>query len=451
MNATQFIKDRFGFLPFPVGRLLSKVPYGVRPGIGRVFSKRVREIQWFENASSAEKQEFVFDRVRRIVQHAVQQVEFYRVHYARNGFDVEQLKDFASIERIPLVTKQDLQQFDLEKRSYAQRSGAYLVNTGGSSGRPMGFYISTDSIGHERAHMMKVWSKFGYKASDLIVTFGGRSQLREAVQYDALRHAYFANIYADTARVASEMLRLLKTRDIRFLHGYPSAIYEFAIACDSEFHELRDALRRKLRGVFLGSEFPAPRWRETIESVFGIPSVSWYGHTERCVLAYEVSESFVYCPFQTYGLAEAVNVAGQNMLVGTSYYNFASPLIRYNTEDEIDPLSQQDGLVGSFRMVGGRSGEFVLDRSGKKIPLTGLVFGRHHELFNHCSHIQVSQDRAGAANILYTPSSGVVQHADVSKMFDSSNVDIEFQFVKLNEPVKTVSGKVRLLVPAAGG
>lgn len=406
-------------------------------------------MRWFADASVSEKQAFVFDRMKRVVRHAGEHVDFYKLHYARCGFSVEQLRDFDSIKRIPLVTKHDLQQFDLEKRSSPQRSGAYLVNTGGSSGSPLGFYITTDSIGHERAHMMEIWSKFGYKASDLIVTFGGRSRLRGAMQYDALRHAYFANIYADTAHVASEMWRMVRRRDIRFLHGYPSAIYEFALACDSKFHDLRDVLRRKLRGVFLGSEFPAPRWRLKIESVFGVPSVSWYGHTERCVLAYEKAENFVYSPFHTYGFAEAVDSDSGKVLVGTSYYNLSSPLIRYSTEDEIEPVDQADGLLGSFKIVGGRSGEFILDRNGKKVPLTGLIFGRHHELFNYCSHIQVSQRQLGAASILYTPNGKALRNGDISELFDGSNVDIDFQFEEQREPIKTTSGKVRLLVSPA--
>ena len=37
------------------------------------------------------------------------------------------------------------------------------------------------------------------------------------------------------------------------------------------------------------------------------------------------------------------------------------------------------GLVKEFAIKEGRSGDFIEDRNGKKIPLTALIFGRHHK------------------------------------------------------------------------
>ena len=61
-----------------------------------------------------------------------------------------------------------------------------------------------------------------------------------------------------------------------------------------------------LKGAFLGSEYPHKQYREVIEDVFDIDTISWYGHTERAVLAYEKHEQFVYEPFLSYGFSEAI-------------------------------------------------------------------------------------------------------------------------------------------------
>src|SRR5690606_8345135 len=143
-------------------------------------------------------------------------------------------------------------------------------------------------------------------------------------------------------------------------------------------------LSDNLEGVFLGSEYPHAHYRNVIEEVFNVKTISWYGHTERAVLAYEKNEKFKYEPFNTYGFAEAVEIDCDNyQLIGTSYYNFAPPLIRYNTNDIISDVAIEDGILKSFRITKGREGEFVIDRNNKKINLTGLIFGRHHEIFNH--------------------------------------------------------------------
>jgi len=232
------------------------------------------------------------------------------------------------------------------------------------------------------------------------------------------------------------------------LHGYPSSIYEFANYCGDSDPELRKILKNSLRGAFLASEYPLPLFRQRIENVFNIKTISWYGHTERSLLATENKEKYRYYPLQTYGLAEAIQRGNTNVysLLGTSYFNFASPLIRYDTDDTVNNIASEDGILESFTINNGRQGQFVLDVNGKQIPLTGLIFGRHHELFNYCTHIQVSQEIKGIATILYVLKKDVSPRLNVKSLFDVKNVLISFNFRQINKPIKTASGKLNLLV-----
>ena len=228
------------------------------------------------------------------------------------------------------------------------------------------------------------------------------------------------------------------------MHGYPSSIYDFAVYCKDHDNELQQLLSKQLKGAFMGSEFPHPHYRDAIEEIFQIDTVSWYGHTERCVLAGELNEKYIYEPFQTYGYTEVIDNNGVMELVSTSYYNEASPLIRYNTNDEITDPVVEHGILKSFKMKGGRSGEFVIDRDGKKINLTGLIFGRHHEIFNYAKIIQVKQISQGVIEIHYVAEDLPAEKA--ATLFDAENVNLDISFVKEVEPVRTVSGKVNLLI-----
>jgi phenylacetate-CoA ligase len=292
--------------------------------------------------------------------------------------------------------------------------------------------------------MHTIWSKLGFKVSDLKLGFGGRSNIKDFVDYDVVRNTFALDLYADYKDVAVKLKKILKKYQVKYLHGYPSSIYDFAVFCKEQDNELRDLLAKQLKGAFMGSEFPHPHYRDVIENVFGIDTISWYGHTERCVLAYEKNEKFVYEPFQTYGYAEEVNTDEKNELVATSYYNQASPLIRYNTNDEITETIIEGGILKSFQMKGGRSGEFVIDRDGKKINLTGLIFGRHHELFNKAKYIQVKQVDTGVIEIHYVATGLLADKA--ATLFDSNNVNMDISFVQRDEPVRTVAGKVGLLI-----
>src|SRR5690606_13162513 len=127
------------------------------------------------------------------------------------------------------------------------------------------------------------------------------------------------------------------------------------------------------------------------------------------------NEKFSYEPFGTYGFVEALSL-GENsyQLIGTSYYNYATPLIRYNTNDIVSDIELKDGIVNRFKVAKGREGEFVLDKHYKRINLTGLIFGRHHELFNHSKFLQVKQPNPGEIEIHFvSPSLSAEQAKDL--------------------------------------
>lgn len=432
-------------MPYGLGALASHLPYRYRPGIGKTYHKRAGELIQYETLSSDEKQNFIFSRMKNIVDFAYKRVPFYKTYYDSCNFLTGDLKSFDDLKNIPVINKSLLQSYDLEARSTAI-DNRYTVNTGGSTGQPLSFYILPDSMGHEWAHMHKVWKKLGYKSNHLKLTFVGRGDFQKAVEYDGVRHQLNVSIYENLEKIAIDLKNSKHLNKVKYLHGYPSAIYEFATYCENHDTELRDCLRKTLKGVFFGSEFPNELWRNMIEKVFCIDSISWYGHTERAVLAYEVRKKYQYKPFQTYGYAESVEIEGESNLVGTTYYNFASPLIRYNTEDQISDLIYQDGIMSRFRVAGGRQGEYIIDMAQKKIPLTGFIYGRHHKLFDFCKYMQVRQTEIGKAEILCVPNGVDLSTIDLSEQFDKGDVNIELNFVVIGQPIKTMSGKVKLLV-----
>lgn len=443
MSIAVFLKENLTNIPPVIGKVINRIPYDYRPGISAVYRQRKSEIAQYESFSIEERQRFIFQRMKAMVDFAYYNVPAYADYYDSKGFHPDALSCFDDISKIPLTSKSILNNYPIEERSF-QKKGRYVVNTGGSSGTPFCFYIKPSSMGHEWAHMHTIWNKLGFRSEDLKLGFGGRSNIKDFVDYDVVRNTFALDLYADYRDVSRKLKKILKKYQVKYLHGYPSSIYDFAVYCKEQDNELRDMLAKQLKGAFMGSEFPHPHYREVIEDVFGIDTISWYGHTERCVLAYEKNRKFVYEPFQTYGYAELVNNNGKNELVATSYYNQASPLIRYSTNDEITETVTEGGILQSFQMKGGRSGEFVIDRDGKKINLTGLIFGRHHKLFNEAKYIQVKQIALGVIEIHYVAENLPVDKA--ATLFDSENVNMNISFVQESEPVRTVAGKVNLLI-----
>lgn len=443
MSIAVFLKNNLKNIPPSIGKWINMIPYSRRPGIRKIYSKRKVNIKEVNNFTIIEKQNYVLRKTISLLEYAYENIKFYKEFYDKNEFHPSQVKYFQDIQKIPILTKAILNKYILEERS-SPRAGRYIVNTGGSSGTPFGFYIEPSAMGHEWAHMHTIWEKLGYKYTDLKIVFGGRSDIKECVVYDVVRNHFAVDIYADYNEIAKKLKIILKKHSVKYLHGYPSSIYDFAIFCDEQDEELKEILGKQLIGAFLGSEYPHKHYRKKIEDVFGVKTISWYGHTERAVLAYEKEEQFNFFPFLTYGFGEAIkNKEGELELISTSYYNFASPLIRYNTEDIIEEPIVNNGILDSFKILKGREGEFVIDKTGKKINLTGLIFGRHHEIFNYSKFIQIKQIQDGIIEIHYVSD---ISEVEAANYFDTENLNFDIKFVKKIKATRTLSGKISLLI-----
>ena len=161
-----------------------------------------------------------------------------------------------------------------------------------------------------------------------------------------------------------------------------------------------------------------------------------------CILAYDKNCCNRYHPFATYGLAEVVD----GHLTGTSFHNFDMPLIRYDTGDLVEMTARTSGgLVSEFAIREGRSGDFIEDKHGKKIPLTALIFGRHHKAFDVADYVQVGQKEPGQATLFVTVRDGNVG-GDSGGLFDLTNVDIDFDIQVVDKPLRTNAGKLKLRV-----
>jgi phenylacetate-CoA ligase len=429
-------------IPIITRHYIGLLPGRFNPFARQEYAHKKSIIRVFDSWNVIQQQQFVFQNIKQNVEYAYSKIPFYREYYDKNNFQPKHLNGFNDIQRIPLINKRILLEYPIEKRC-CQIEGAVKRNTGGSSGHTLDFYIDRDTKKYlVGSHMTTIWEKIGYKNSDLKLVMNGQNSVINGVDFCFQSNSIRLDIYKEFHQTAQKLKKIAKYVPIRFLHGYPSIIYEFALFCDEFDHELNEILRKSLKGAFLGSEFPHPRFRDKIEEIFCIDTVNWYGHTEGAVLAWEKKEKFRYYPFQTYGFAE---ITKEGHLVASNYYDKATPFIRYDTEDCISDAEIKNGFLISFDIKEGRSGEYVTDKNGKKISLTGLIFGRHHKLFDYCSHIQICQAEKGEAVILYVPKENIFEF-NPEILFDSNNIEMEFKFRKLNKPIKTKSGKLNLLV-----
>lgn len=422
------------------------VPFGFR--LGPSYTRFRREIRIVEALTPIQQERYALKRLGGQIERVYRTNTFYRRHWDEGGFHPEQLRTLQDVARIPIVTKNDLQEADFPSRSSSKR-GSITLNTGGSTGAPLTFTVDAGAFAREWAHMHSIWSQVGFRPRDGRLTIRGHALDGRGYCYNAAHHEYQVDLQVPVHGYADHLLGALDQDRIAYVHGYPSAIAAFLREATNEAPALVEHLRETVTGILLGSEYPHPRYRDFIAQTLEAPTVSWYGHSEMAVLAYERNEPFRYHPMLSYGLAEAVHCDQRGRrLVATTFHNTATPFIRYDTGDLISDIDERNGLLQSFAVAEGRVGEFVDDHSGRRLPLTGLVFGRHHRAFERAAHVQVHQPDRGHLDVYVTPLRDGDHEMRWDNLFDFSGVDMTIRFVSLRQPVRTPSGKTPLLLSA---
>jgi phenylacetate-CoA ligase len=437
-------KDRLFRLAEGHASLLAHIPAPLR--IGRGYGRMKRLIQQSETWSEGETAAWLLPRLQLLLVHVAAEVPFYRWFYEHARYDVRSLRTLDDWSQVPVVTKQDLQKHALEQRC-AKGVAGNPANTGGTSGTPLAFMLEASATPVEWAHMHHIWSAHGYHVSQMKLRIGGTYFPHDApFVYHPRHNEYIVNANCPMPEVARAVLALSASRPFRWVHGYPSLVAEFA----REVARHRDLLAYRfvahLRGVLLGSEFPAPVYREAIAAYLTSNIVSWYGHSEMALLARETTEG-TYQSLPTYGYAEAVaSTDGQGeRLVCTALHNRVHPFIRYDTGDRVSTVSRLVGAL-AFRIEEGRVGDFVQDRSGRQLSLTSIIFGRHHGAFNEVLHLQVRQTIPGHITLLLVPQATTADVVSLTAGFDFAGLDLTFDVQLVDQPVRTASGKLKLKV-----
>lgn len=427
-------------IPPSAGVMLNYIPFSLR--LGRDYLKYYDLTGRMMTADPQTRLNFTISGFNKIYTHFRKNCSFYNNYIESSESAPDIIRTLEDISNVPLITKSVLRETPVEKRTIMKR-GLSQFNTGGTSGSPLSFFLDNAFYSREWSHMHYMWNRIGYKPTSTKITIRGRN-LINIYKYRYNQNEFLINsYYSFTTRDYIELLRVFKKYNTEYIHGYPSAIYNFLKEVSVNAPFLLDFLRKQIKGIMFGSEFPSPHFRDYIESILTSNTISWYGHTEGVILAGELYEKYVYVPFLSYGYTEAVKKENQYHLVGTSFDNFSTPFIRYDTEDLISPNFNSMGSLESFEITEGRLGEFVIDKNNRKISLTALIFGRHHKLFDRVNFIQVKQVLPGTIKVYYSNYSLV---ENPSELFDSTNLNMDVQFEQVKEPFKTSFGKIPLLI-----
>jgi phenylacetate-CoA ligase len=345
--------------------------------------------QWSSRESLIRDQE---RRLRRIVEHACQNVPYYRDTFTSIGLSPGDIRTLADLPKIPTLSKADLRaQYPRLQAEGRARFHPREARTSGTSGEPVRFLLDRSANVLEFVYYWRHWNWAGYRLGDRFAELSSHAFLRDGARasraslFQPLTGRLLLNSLALSPAIVLEFVRAIRAHRPRFLKGIASSLTYLA----SFFREAGvDNIR--FRAIFSTGEMLTPGHRRFIQEVFGCKVYDSYGHMERTVAVSECPEGSLHINTE-YGILETVERvplgpaprAGGGTytarVVGTSLHNFSMPLLRYQVGDLVeledpDPACACGRGLPTIRRVLGREGDAIKTPDGRVVTTLFIVF-----------------------------------------------------------------------------
>jgi phenylacetate-CoA ligase len=258
-----------------------------------------------------------------------------------------------------------------------------------------------------------------------------------------------------TENTYPQYIRKLQQVRPKHLQAYPSA----GVMLADLVLKHGDVGRLHFDVILLGSENFYPWQEERIRRAFPQSRLHcWYGQAEQASLAAWCENAQTYHVWPFYGVTEILDEDGGEVepgqpgeVVATSFWNVATPFIRYRTMDRAVKGGHGCEECGRrFQVIDaieGRLQEFVISASGRRVSMTAV--NMHTDIFDNVYQFQFHQDTPGVVTLNlvrkdgYTEDDSARIHAAVSHKLGE---DTELHLAFVDAIARTPSGKLRFLV-----
>ncbi len=313
--------------------------------------------------------------LRKLIRHAGRHVPYYRKLFRDIGLDPEGFRGRADMHRIPLLDKEFLRTHTEEFiADNAAKFRPQWTKTSGSTGTPLRLMLSADCRANDAAATIRAYQWGGYYPGKRIFTVRGFLMQSWVFKYNMLGTSLNFDSVELTREKAIQILAEIHKLRPQVYHGYPFSLAMLAKIAQNEGIPIPPG-----NSVITVGQTLSRHTRQLLEDAYGGKVSDFYGMTENAVMFTECQHGNMHV-IEDFAYHELVDARGElarddrGELVGTSYYNYAMPLIRYRTRDNVilRDAGETCPCGRQFRMVQdieGRIEDFIRTPEGRLVNM----------------------------------------------------------------------------------
>jgi phenylacetate-CoA ligase len=323
-----------------------------------------------------------WQRLQRLLTHAVAQCDYYGTLFRQQGLAVEDIRSWDDFRRIPLLTKDDIRtnRDRMVDRTMA-RSLLIPKKTSGSTGVSLDFFVDEPSTQWKRAVTVTYDRWAGWDIGERVGAIWGNPEpnqhwrlwLRNLL---LARHLFLDTLHMDDQTMRTFHRTLLRKRPV-ILFGHAHSLFLFA-----RFMESNGLAGVYPKGIISTCMVLHDFERETIERVFGCRVTNRYGCEEVSLIACECPAGTMHLNCDTLIVefirdGKPVPPGEPGAIVVTDLSNYGMPFIRYKVGDVGIPSAASSCPCGctypGMASLEGRVADYVVTPDGAYISGISLT------------------------------------------------------------------------------
>lgn len=426
---------------------------------GRITPRLERELdasQWWPAERLADLQ---WRELGRLLDHARAAVPFYRDWFAANRLTPGELVATRDLSPLPVITRAQLMAAPERFKAQNPAPGSYIKATGGSTGRPLRFWLDPRSDQWRLAMSRRGYAWAGCRPGERQVYLWSSDFIppgRVALAKRGLHRLLQGQVYIDSFHLGPEQLdhalRLITRFRPRCLVAFTSA----ALILARWAQKRRWSPPAGLQSVITGAEGVSEAGRELLERTFACPVFETYGSREFMLAAAQCpAHAGLHVSSENLYL-EVVDPAGRPAAAGqtgrvlvTDLHNHAQPFIRYQNDDLAAWAGGQCACgrgLPRLERIEGRLLDVLRSPDGREV--TGTMFPHLLKDFAAITSYQAVQDRIDhlTLRLVLERRLGDAERQRLLAAVGGALPGVTIDLVRVNEIARTPSGKIRVTI-----
>jgi phenylacetate-CoA ligase len=291
------------------------------------------------------------ERLKQLIKYADKHVPYYRKLFRKMGFEADKFRGREDMCKIPLLNKEIVRTRPEEFLSdQANSRNIIWDSTSGSTGTPLHFALNDAVQANKIAALLRsfYWAGYRLRRRTLMVQsyYLKESDFQLNPLYNIIRYDSNRLSRSSALRVVEEIIK----KPVKNIIGFP-----FDILMIARFAAESGIKIPSPHSIITYGEKLSGEKRKMLIDLYDCPVFDFHSMHEGSAMISQCEKGSLHL-IEDFAYMEIVEdnekpATEEGRLVGTNFYNYMMPLIRYDTRDRVQPSNSECACGRAFRVV----------------------------------------------------------------------------------------------------